>query len=114
VRNIGKHHMFPKLVGNIFASREANFVSATMFPRVGKHGNIRGNIENLVNVTATMFSSLPRALDSNQEQLRRIQPCISPAHTSMSCMNSTPPLLNAITKKSLKDLIVLDLVQLEW
>jgi hypothetical protein len=76
--------MFLKLVGNIFASREANFVSATMFPWVGKHGNIRGNIENLVNVTATMFSSLPRALDSNQEQLRRIQPCISPAHTSMS------------------------------
>ena len=29
------------LLGNIFASREANFVSATMFPRVaGKQGNI--------------------------------------------------------------------------
>jgi hypothetical protein len=28
------------LVGNIFAFREANFVSATMFPRVGKQGNI--------------------------------------------------------------------------
>jgi hypothetical protein len=27
-------------IGNIFASRETNFVSATMFPRVGKHGNI--------------------------------------------------------------------------
>jgi hypothetical protein len=27
-------------IGNIFASWEANFVSATMFPRVGKHGNI--------------------------------------------------------------------------
>jgi hypothetical protein len=35
-----KHHMFLNLVGNIFASREANFVSATMFPRVGKQGNI--------------------------------------------------------------------------
>ena len=46
VRNIGKHQMFLNLVGNIFASREANFVSATMFPRVGKHGNIWGNIEN--------------------------------------------------------------------
>ena len=46
VRNIGKHQMFLNLVGNIFASREANFVSATMFPRVGKQGNIRGNIEN--------------------------------------------------------------------
>jgi hypothetical protein len=27
-------------LGNIFASREANFVSATMFPRVGKQGHI--------------------------------------------------------------------------
>jgi hypothetical protein len=35
-----KHRMFLNLVGNIFASWEANFVSATMFPRVGKHGNI--------------------------------------------------------------------------
>jgi hypothetical protein len=32
--------MFLKLVGMIFAFREANFVSATMFPRMGKHGNI--------------------------------------------------------------------------
>jgi hypothetical protein len=46
LRNIGKHHMFLKLVGNIFASREANFVSATMFPRMGKHGNMCGNITN--------------------------------------------------------------------
>ena len=38
---LGKHEMFLKLRGNIFASREANFVSATMFPRVGKQGNIR-------------------------------------------------------------------------
>jgi hypothetical protein len=42
VRNIGKHEilMFLNLVGNIFASREAHFVSAAMFPRVGKQGNI--------------------------------------------------------------------------
>jgi hypothetical protein len=46
VRNIGKHQMFLNSIGNIFASREANFVSATMFPRVGKPGNIWGNIEN--------------------------------------------------------------------
>jgi hypothetical protein len=46
VRNIGKHQMFLNLLGNIFSSREANFVSATMFPRVGKQGNIWGNIEN--------------------------------------------------------------------
>ena len=36
--------MFLNLIGNIFASREANFVSATMFARVGKQGNICGNI----------------------------------------------------------------------
>ena len=35
-----KHQMFLNLLGNIFASREANFVSATMFPWVGKRGNI--------------------------------------------------------------------------
>ena len=40
MRNIGKHQMLLNLIGNIFASREANFVSATMFPRVSKHGNI--------------------------------------------------------------------------
>jgi hypothetical protein len=38
--------MFLNLLGNIFASREANFVSATMCPRVGKQGNICGNIDN--------------------------------------------------------------------
>ena len=73
VRNIGKHQMFLKLVGNIFASREANFVSATMFPPVGKHGNTerkkldqhRKKFEEtsrIRNVSATMFPSLPRAL----------------------------------------------------
>ena len=40
VRNIGKHQMFLNSLGNIFASREVNFVSATMFPSVGKQGNI--------------------------------------------------------------------------
>jgi hypothetical protein len=29
-----------EFAGKIFASREANFVSATMFARVGKQGNI--------------------------------------------------------------------------
>ena len=38
--NIGKHQMFLNLLRNIFASQEANFVSATMFSRVGKQGNI--------------------------------------------------------------------------
>jgi hypothetical protein len=35
----GKHEMFLNLIGNISASREVNCVSATMFPRVGKHRN---------------------------------------------------------------------------
>ena len=39
--------MFLNLLGNIFASWEANFVFASMFPKVGKH--------------ATMLPSLPRA-----------------------------------------------------
>ena len=47
------------LLRNIFASWEANFVSATMFPEVGK----QGNIDRKHNVSATLFSSLPRALD---------------------------------------------------
>ena len=50
--------MFLNLLGNIFASREANFVSATMFPGVGK---LR-NMDRKQNVSATMFPSLPRAL----------------------------------------------------
>ena len=32
--------MFLNLLGNIFASREANFFSATMFPRVGKQKHL--------------------------------------------------------------------------
>ena len=49
--------MFLNLSGNIFASLEANFVSATMFPGVGK----QGNMDRKLNVSATMFPSLPRA-----------------------------------------------------
>jgi hypothetical protein len=51
VRNIGKHQMFLNLLGNIFASREANFDSATMFEETSR----------ITNVSATMFPSLPRA-----------------------------------------------------
>ena len=51
--------MFLNFLGDIFASWEANFVSATMFPDVGK----QGNIHRKHNVSATMFPSLPRALD---------------------------------------------------
>ena len=46
--------MFPNLLGNIFASWEANFVFATMFPEVGK----QGNIDRKHNVSATMFPRL--------------------------------------------------------
>jgi hypothetical protein len=42
--NIGEKHRETSNVSEFgrkhFASREANFVSATMFPRVGKHRNI--------------------------------------------------------------------------
>ena len=50
--------MFLNLFGNIFDSWEANFGSATMFPEVGK----QGKIDRKHYVSATMFSSLPRAL----------------------------------------------------
>ena len=50
--------MFLNLLRNIVASWEANFVSATMFPQVGKQGNIDGKR----NVSATIFPSFPRAL----------------------------------------------------
>ena len=50
--------LFLNLLGNIFASWEANFVSTTMFPDVGN----QGNIDRKHNVSATMFPGLPRAL----------------------------------------------------
>ena len=50
--------MFLNLSGNIFASQETNFVSATMFPGAGK----QGNMDRKLNVSATMFPSLPRAV----------------------------------------------------
>ena len=49
--------MFLKFLGNIFASWEANFISATMFPEVGKQRNIGMKHD----VSATMFPR-PRAL----------------------------------------------------
>ena len=46
-KNVGKLEnivsttkMFLNLLGNIFASWEAHFVSSAMFPRMGKQGNI--------------------------------------------------------------------------
>ena len=50
--------MFLNSLGNIFVSWEANFVSATMFPEVDKHGNI----DKKHNVSATTFPSLPIGL----------------------------------------------------
>ena len=50
--------MFLNLLGNIFASWEANFVSETMFLEVGK----QGNIDRKHNVSANYVSySSPRA-----------------------------------------------------
>ena len=40
--------MFLNFFGNIFASWEANFVSATKFPVVGKRGNILVGFRNNV------------------------------------------------------------------
>ena len=50
--------MFLNLLGNIVASWEANFVSATMFPEVDK----QGNIDRKHNVVAKMFPSFSRTL----------------------------------------------------
>ena len=49
--------MFLNFLETIFASWGANFVSAAMFPEVGKWGNI----DRKHNVSATMFPSLPSA-----------------------------------------------------
>ena len=55
-----KHCLRNKNVGNIFGSWNGNFVSATMFPEVGKQGNINKKHD----ASATMFPSLPGALQS--------------------------------------------------
>ena len=55
--------MFLNLLGNIFASWETNFVSATKFPEVGK----QRNIDKKRNVSATMFLSLPRAFGQTKK-----------------------------------------------
>ena len=57
--------MVLNLLGKIFASWEANFDYATMFPEVGKHRNI----DKKHNVSATMFPSLPRAYESLQQNM---------------------------------------------
>ena len=49
--------MFLNLLGNIFAPRKANFVSAKMSSGVGK----LGNMDSKQNFSATVFPSLPRA-----------------------------------------------------
>ena len=56
---------FLNLLENIFASWEANFVSATMFPELGK----QGNIDKKHNVSATIFPSLPKALRRDEEEI---------------------------------------------
>ena len=56
---------FLNLLENIFTSWEANFVSATMFPELGK----QGNIDKKHNVSATIFPSLPKALRRDEEEI---------------------------------------------
>ena len=53
--------------GNIFASWEENFVSAKMFPEVGK----QGNIDRKRNVSATMFLVCPMP-KSNRHSLSNV------------------------------------------
>ena len=56
--------MFLNLLGNIFASWETNFVSATVFPEVGK----QGNIDRKHSVSATMFLSLSAQFVDDRSQ----------------------------------------------
>jgi hypothetical protein len=78
--------MFLNSLGNIFASREANFVFATMFPRVGKQGKIWGNVKShkcfhinvsyfsqgLSLVVLSFFISLTWSLRSERRSTQRI------------------------------------------
>ena len=54
--NVSATEMFLNLLGNILAFWEANFVSATMFPEVGKQGNIGAKH----NVSQQCFLLCPR------------------------------------------------------
>ena len=54
------HEMFLNLVGNIFALREATFVSA-LKANVSRYG-IQGNIENHKLISTTMSVSLAKRL----------------------------------------------------
>ena len=54
------HQMFLNLVGNIFALREATFVSA-LKANVSRYG-IQGNIENHKLISTTMPVSLAKRL----------------------------------------------------
>ena len=58
--------MFLNLLRNIFASWEANSVSATMFTEVDK----QGNIDKKHNVSATMFPIVWPGLQSHLSQRR--------------------------------------------
>jgi hypothetical protein len=51
--------MFLNLLGNILASREANFVSATMFPRWASRETFE-ETSRITNVSTTMFPSFPQ------------------------------------------------------
>jgi hypothetical protein len=64
--NIDEKHRETSNVSEVdrkhFASREANFVSATLFPRMASV-EIFEETSRITNVSATMFPSLPRTLE---------------------------------------------------
>ena len=56
------------LLGNIFASWEANFVSATMFPKIAKWKFcFRNNVSRDGKHVSAMFPTLPRTLVSTYQ-----------------------------------------------
>ena len=81
--------MFLNFLENIFASWEANFISATMFPEVGK----QGNIERKHNVFAKMFPSLPRAKNL----------CVS---TKMHVLRTEYPLAAIFLAEKMADFVI--------
>ena len=75
--------MFLNLLGNIFASWEANFVSATMFPKVGK----LGNIDRKHNVSATMFPTIIfKTIGTHSPEAYNLREIESPAPPFQCCV----------------------------
>ena len=71
--------MYLTFLAKVFASWEANFVPATMFPEVGK----QGNIDRKHNVSATLFPSLPRALRRHYNRRKYKKKHITPKNNTL-------------------------------